>query len=200
MTPHSTKAYLGFALAALLLTSWSCSSTSTGPGAYAEEPLDPLNDGGEDIKADLPARTLPPLATLWEHYPLGTADEVKKLIGGNVNADWIVNTCAIRLSRALNYSGFAIPGNVPGLNTVKGGDGKRYAYRVAELNRYLRKVISTPDIVSTDEAAFAGQAGIIMFEVNWSDATGHLDLWNGTEAIGHEYFDVAYKVSLWRTP
>jgi len=38
-------------------------------------------------------------------YPKGTVAEVKKLIGGKVNATWITNTCVIRVSRALNYSG-----------------------------------------------------------------------------------------------
>ena len=51
---------------------------------------------------------------------------------GAVDAAWITNTCTIRMSRSFNYSGAKIPGNYPGLTTVKGKDGLRYAFRVAE--------------------------------------------------------------------
>ena len=48
----------------------------------------------------------------------GTDGIVKSLIGGNVDADWITNTCTIRISRALNYSGFATPRNVPSFEAL----------------------------------------------------------------------------------
>ena len=39
---------------------------------------------------------------------------------------------------------------------------------------------------------------LICFEVDgWSDATGHFDLWNGSECIHSEYFGKASKVHLW---
>ena len=39
---------------------------------------------------------------------------------------------------------------------------------------------------------------MICFEVDgWSDATGHFDLWNGSECIHSDYFSKASKVHLW---
>ncbi len=31
----------------------------------------------------------------------------------------------------------------------------------------------------------------------WDDATGHLDLWNGKQCVGHGYWNVAREVHLW---
>ncbi len=175
----------------------------SGPGA---EPLDPLD--GDDTalelgKEDGARRRLPAFDAMWNAYPHGEADEVKRLIGGNVNADWITNTCTIRISRALNYAGFAVPYGVAGLNTVRGGDGKRYGYRVAEMRRYLRAVLGPPTVTGTgaEVAKFQGKKGIIMFDVRgWSDATGHFDLWDGNGPAHAEYFDRATTVQLWAAP
>ena len=46
----------------------------------------------------------PKFQDLWDNYPDMDGDYVKQMIGGQVNADWITNTCAIRTSRALNYA------------------------------------------------------------------------------------------------
>ena len=70
--------------------------------------------------------------SMWNEYPLGEAAAIKKRIGGNVDADWIANTCVVRVSRAFNYSGHPIPNGRSSLVTVKGGDRLRYAFRVAE--------------------------------------------------------------------
>lgn len=182
-----------------------------GPGQSqgSLEPLETLDGADEALdlgKEDAGGRTLPAFDDLWTNYPNGEAEEVKALIGGNVNADWITNTCTIRLSRALNYSGFAVPRTVPGLSTVRGGDSKRYAFRVAEFRRYLRATLGKPAIEVTalapgagvDRSAFIGQRGVIVFEVTgWSDATGHVDLWDGTMPAHAEYFAMASKVQLW---
>jgi hypothetical protein len=171
------------------------------PTFAGEEPLDVLDgpDGELELgKEDAARRTLPAFDKIWAAYPHGEASEVKKLIGGAVDAAWITNTCAIRVSRALNEAGFAIPRTVAGLNTVRGGDNKRYAYRVAELRRYMRTVLGRPDITSSNPDDFIGKKGLIVFEVRgWSDATGHFDLWDGTQPAHAEYFDRASSVQLW---
>ncbi len=71
--------------------------------------------------------------SMWNEYPLGEAAAVKKRIGGNVDADWIANTCVVRVSRAFNYSGNRIPNGRASLVTVKGGDQLRYAFRLRNL-------------------------------------------------------------------
>lgn len=47
------------------------------------------------------------------------------------------------------------------------------------------------------QATAAGKKGIIVFDVSFSDATGHADLWNGEKCAYNDYFDRASKVYLW---
>lgn len=145
--------------------------------------------------------------SMWNEYPLGEAAAVKKRIGSNVDADWITNTCVVRVSRAFNYSGHSIPNGRAGLETVKGGEHFRYAFRVVEFRRYLKAVYGAPNITfekgPIDEipSNFLGKQGVIGFEVKgWSDATGHFDLWKGKKCINSDYFNRAHKVDLWEVP
>lgn len=78
-------------------------------------------------------------------YPKGTAEEVFKLIGGKVLANNFANSCAIRVSRSLNYSGHKVS-YIPSNLTVSGSDGKWYIYRVKELVKYLKNNFGEPDI------------------------------------------------------
>jgi hypothetical protein len=134
---------------------------------------------------------------LWNEYPdygnFPQPDDVKQYIGGAVNADWIANTCAIRMSRALNYNSLLVPANFPGMSTVKGGDGKRYAFRVRELHRWLDHALGAADFDvkknagdEFDKARLSDLKGIIRFDIHFSDATGHFDLWDGA-SFSHEY-------------
>lgn len=142
-------------------------------------------------------------------YPDSAA--VKRNIGGHVDAAWITNTCAIRMSRGLNYSGVAVPSSFPGLTTVEGGDKKRYAFRVAEMRPWLRHTLGQPDF---DQAKKAGEdfdkntlsdrKGIIAFDIHFADATGHLDIWDGTvfshEYAASDYWTRATRITLWNLP
>jgi hypothetical protein len=65
-------------------------------------------------------------------YPKGSAENVFNLIGGKVKANNFANSCAIRVSRSLNYSGHKVDYIPPNL-TVSGNDGNWYIYRVKEL-------------------------------------------------------------------
>eukprot|EP00163_Fabomonas_tropica_P019855 TRINITY_DN3483_c0_g2_i1.p1 TRINITY_DN3483_c0_g2~~TRINITY_DN3483_c0_g2_i1.p1 ORF type:complete len:560 (-),score=115.90 TRINITY_DN3483_c0_g2_i1:66-1745(-) len=87
---------------------------------------------------------------------------LKKTIGGRVNRDWIVNTCAIRLSYTLNTvaerfgAGWAVPKGLKcprrfcrdgKLNTITGERPQgNYAYRVKELSYFLNRVLGKPSI------------------------------------------------------
>ena len=153
-------------------------------------------------------------SALWSEYPdyqnYPKPEDVKIWIGGAVNADWIVNTCAIRLSRALNYNAVPIPGNFPGLNSVRGGDSKRYAYRVAELHMWLNHALGTPDFDKKkkagdafDKTTLSSLKGIIGFDIHFADATGHFDLWDGSTftheyQTSGEYWDHATRIWLWK--
>ncbi|MEZ4463841.1 MAG: T6SS effector amidase Tae4 family protein [bacterium] len=147
---------------------------------------------------------LPDFRLLWLGYPHGASTEVKARLGGKLAYDWITNTCTIRTSHAFNMAGAPIPKKYNGLNVIQAPTGLYYAYRVAEFLRYMLAEYGAPDHVEEGEAGtitaakFAGQQGVICFEVaSWSDATGHFDLWNGTQTVHGEYFDRAHKVSLW---
>ncbi len=146
---------------------------------------------------------------MWDAYPNPGegADAAKHTIGGGALSDLIANTCVLRLSRSFNASGNPIPRNpTDEIVTVRGGDGKHYALRVREFDRYLRRKYGPPQLVHVYEggaggdipATFMGKQGVVMFEVDgWSDATGHLDLWNGLRCRHAAYFHLAREVSLW---
>ncbi len=84
---------------------------------------------------------LPPFRTLAANYPTSAdGEQVKQDIAGEVTQSWLgVNTCVIRMSKALNYAGkvHQIPRHHSGLLTVRGDDKKNYAVRVAEFIVYL---------------------------------------------------------------
>jgi Type VI secretion system (T6SS), amidase effector protein 4 len=148
----------------------------------------------------------------WAEYPdyvtYPDSAAVKKDIGGAVDAGYITNTCAIRLSRGLNYSGVPVPTQLAGLLTVKGGDGKRYALRVAEMRIWLPQVLGKPDLDHSkkqgeafDKATLASRKGIIAFNIHFADATGHMDAWDGnvfsSEYKAADYWLRATRITLW---
>jgi hypothetical protein len=151
---------------------------------------------------------------LWQEYPdyinYPDSAEVKQSIGGNVDASWITNTCAIRLSATLNANGVPVPSGFPGLATVKGGDGKRYAIRVREMRKWLEHKLGKPDFdhkkkagAAFDKSPLGAMKGIIGFDIRFSDATGHLDLWDGTWFSSEyqsttDYWEAATRISLWK--
>lgn len=148
---------------------------------------------------------------MWANYPVpgGPADEAKRMIGGAVDAAWITNTCVVRVSRSFNYSGNLVPATSSALLSVQGADRRHYALRVAEFEAYLRRRYGPPTLTHTYSPAlggpvpdtFVGKKGVICFEVSqWSDATGHFDLWDGAACRHHGYFELADAVHLWEVP
>ena len=106
----------------------------------------------DDPNLTFPAQSLPTWANFqnaFPHHSDGTgmsADEVYTLVGGlmkqnhfsinqQISSNW-QNACAIRLSRALNYSGIIIPA-VTG--TFVGDDNKNYFVNARVLNSWMRK-------------------------------------------------------------
>jgi hypothetical protein len=123
--------------------------------------------------------TLPDFDALRGNYPDGDPEKVKSSIGGKVDADWITNTCAIRLSRAFNYSGMHIPAHFEGLSVLSGADGKWYAYRMRELKKWIEATFGEPNIEKVQPAgghitrqSFAATHGIIAFDIKFDDAFG----------------------------
>ena len=154
------------------------------------------------------ARQLPRFDDLFENYAGDeeSSNDFRKRIGGQADNPQLTNTCTLRMSEAFNGAGQPIPHAHAGLITVKGADKRFYAIRVAEFKRYMLDHYGPPDIVRTPPAgakegvsrdAFAHLMGVICFEVHFSDATGHFTLWDGTDAVHGDYFDRAFRVSLW---
>src|SRR5262245_4829559 len=117
-------------------------------------------------------RKLSGFERMWNAYPApgGEASEAKKIIGGDVDVEWITNTCVIRVSRSLNYAGHPIPYGFDGLTTVRGADGLRYAIRVEEFRKYLTFMYGPPAFTEDRDppregapASFEGKTGIIGF-------------------------------------
>ncbi len=151
--------------------------------------------------------SLPDFETMWNAFPKGSAKEVKEAIGGKVNYDWVTNTCAIRISRVLNYTGHPIPytkiekEDSTEQLTISGKDKKWYFFRIRNLRPFIELQFGPPDVTLQapfDLQELAKYKGIILFDVDvWEDATGHYTLWNGTTCADHCYFDKAKTVSLW---
>ena len=153
----------------------------------------------------------PKFAILWGNftsiYGDGKGTTVGNKIGGKVkeNIDLGVkeptlgftNACALRMSYSLNYSGIPI---VRGIwQTVSGGDKKWYIYRVRDLLKFLTHTFGKPDktVKNPRPSDFKGEQGILVFNVNWNDASGHATLWNGATCSDHCYFPVAMEASIW---
>lgn len=146
---------------------------------------------------------LPPFQNLEDNYPV--ISDYKRVLR-EINPDLennpaFQNTCAMRISKALNANpGHLIP-KKEGLLTVRGVDGKRYAVRVKELRKYLKERYAMPyrtleatTLGVIDNTPIRGLKGIIAFEVTgWGDASGHFTLWDGEQLLysgGHDYFNL----------
>jgi hypothetical protein len=154
-------------------------------------------------------------------YPQGEVPEILALIG-RPEATYIENTCAIRVSYAMNAAGFRIDSRLQDGTAVadpkkkiiylsdRSGvrNGQSYVIRVDELARYLLAKYGKPQVWSAKDkntrderplrSAVKGKKGIILFVVNWTDATGHFDLWDGSKASHDQYFGPATDVFLWQ--
>ena len=52
---------------------------------------------------------------------------------------------------------------------------------------------------ATDISKFQGKKGVIVFEdCGWSDATGHVDLFDGSQVEGSDYSDKAKSMTLFK--
>lgn len=145
-----------------------------------------------------------------DFYPM-VSEAWLKLATDEETAFSYANTCAGRMSYALNHSGFTLPKAPSVGGTMKGNDGLNYWLRVSDLIPYLKKKFGKGDVefvfstlVDPDESKFtqeirdqresevytnvlnkiANKKGIIVFEVSgWGNASGHFTLWDGTNLV-----------------
>jgi len=190
--------------------------------------VDPDRYWWDDIYSTFPQQQLPSYATFWANYPKKTnssneemdAPAVFSLVGGNVKAiydsDPIANgnACALRVSRALNYSGVVIPEILD--HTYKGADNKFYFLSAAKLYNWMKKTFGTGSVVlssldggpngSLFQSKLSGKKGIYIMQPNYPGkqyfgASGHASLFNGTTCMSdHCYFFArggVFKITLW---
>lgn len=147
-------------------------------------------------------------------YPtdITMTNNIWQLIGGmvlyNAKTRQFKNSCAVRLSHSLNKSGETIP-------FIKGqtSSGKKriqgkvttnwwYIYRVSQMKTYLTQKYGKPTIYRKKEKfKKCSSKGILVLDINWSDATGHATLWDGKKTIddSDRYFDEPNAIfNLWR--
>ena len=167
------------------------------------------------VSAAITARR-PSWADMSKHYPdknITTEVLYDTMIGGRFKRlyqhEAYENTCAVRMSYALNRSGLKM-GTAPSKDgDIDGGDGFKYWIRVSDLKPHLMKQFKGADeeldiptipaslienipamqekyvqrrrfVQAWLDAKLAGRHGIVVFNVTgWRDATGHFTLWDG---------------------
>lgn len=152
-----------------------------------------VNDSGKGTSSILFSNLLNnyPSHTAFSTNP-GSAPSLWSLVGGHVAMNaWQDqargipnNTCAIRMSYALNLSGLMIP-KMNG--TVSGADGSQYFLRVRDLQGFLNNALGKPVILSGGSfSGPPGETGIISFNIPFRDATGHFTLWDRDHTVDQD--------------
>lgn len=106
----------------------------------------------EDPNVTFVAQTLPSFSAFKNAFPshkntlYDTPSKMYNAVGGTplaiFHSSGNPNTCALRVSRALNYSGIIIPHIAN--QTFLGADGKYYFLGAANLNGWMKKTFGTP--------------------------------------------------------
>ncbi len=110
------------------------------------------------------------------------------LLGGyveyNIDAGIFLNTCAIRVSHMLNSCGHTIPYIAD--QTSSSANNDKNIYRVVIMEDYLTNRYGPAQITSSNKSSFIGEKGILLIHMpgTWSDATGHVALWDGQKTLG----------------
>ncbi len=147
-------------------------------------------------------------------YPtdITMTNNIWQLIGGmvlyNAKTGQFKNSCAVRLSHSLNKSGETIPfikdQTSSGKKRIQGKVTTNwwYIYRVSQMKTYLTQKYGKPTIYRKKEKfKKCSSKGILVLDINWSDATGHATLWDGKKTIddSDRYFDEPNAIfNLWR--
>ena len=101
-----------------------------------------------------------------------TTEEIVNLVGGDVktlaNQNNVSMVCALKLSRALNYTGTVTIPNIPSTGsypgTVEGADGQYYFMNAEAMNRWMRKVFGCANPNTSKGEYFNANA------LHWTDA------------------------------
>lgn len=143
------------------------------------------------------------IKNIYDAYPSGDSsdpnfvhrDDVYKNIGGEIYKDYLLhgydsngnpnpayaNTCALRLSTALNKAGYTIPKTS---GTFSGAKKLNFFYKVDKIQVYLSNTYN----FSQASLGMQIQSSIIIQKnCGWNDATGHVDVLYRGRAGSHFY-------------
>ncbi|MCG8056932.1 MAG: type VI secretion system amidase effector protein Tae4 [Candidatus Thiodiazotropha endolucinida] len=141
-----------------------------------------------------------------------TKKELFKLLGNNwdplVNNEQYDNTCAIRISYAFNLMGIPVPeylGREDGYH--KDSNGKNIMIKVLTAEKFLKSIYGDTNwgmskkVGSVFEfSEIPNQTGILIYKAEFTNADGHVDVWNGNKCSYHcPALDVsdAFDIGLW---
>jgi hypothetical protein len=178
----------------------------------------------DDPNLTFPPQTLPTWANFNAAFPkhddplLDDPSEMYTSIGGQVLSQYNTaptlhqNTCALRVSKALNYSGVTIPA---GTDRYQGSDGKYYFLSAKALLIWMKKTFGTPTGGNHLTGAqggvngenfpslLAGKKGIYMMTPNYPGlfASGHADMIENSVCDGNCYFNTVtggiFEIYIW---
>lgn len=153
---------------------------------------------------------MPTFAALKNGYPKEDRATLFRALGGqwpSLIADErnYRNTCALRMSVALTRAGVAIPAQY---REAIQGDGTPLVLKVATMAKLVTALRGEPtwgmskNPGTTIRAAdLPGSSGILAYHVQWSDASGHVDLWTGRGFVGAGNLDdvgQGFSLAFWR--
>ena len=114
------------------------------------------------------------------------------------------NTCAIRLSVAFNKAGIAIPNNY---REAIDGQGMNLIIKVKTMGEFLKSKLgdaywgmSKNPTQPLSPSSIPHKKGICVYHAQWTDASGHFDLWTGDAFVGSGNFDDiedGFEIALW---
>ena len=169
----------------------------------------------ENPSLTFPQQNLPTFQNFDTNYPRMNGEQLAQLVGGDVlnlynqYPSVVRGFCALKVSRALNYSGVTIP-NITTSNgnpgTVLGGDGKYYFLNAKALNKWMQKTFGVSPTNSNHIKILGSQGGenggnfptltagikgiYSMVSSNPDWASGHADLINeGICVFGCHFYD-----------
>lgn len=151
----------------------------------------------------------PNLQLMWENYRYDRPEGIWGYIGGKVQVNgelpldqgrW-TNACTVRLSHMLNKAGHKVPRKRK--QTVSGGNGDQYYYRVKDMERYLLNTFGAPDVAILDGTANSFDLpvtpGIVLMDFPDGSFTGHVTIWNGAGTVDGANIG-GYRVLFWDLP
>lgn len=141
-------------------------------------------------------------------YPKKERREFFADLGGEwpdlVDNDNYRNTCAVRLSVALKGAGISIPQR---FKEAQDGAGSPLVLKVVTMKDLITDQfgkqnwgMSKQPGVPIGPNDLPTSSGVIAYHVDWKDATGHFDLWTGSNFVGAGDFDDikdGYMIEMW---